>query len=69
ECDDLGTYVDAHKALISPVRRLPPEVLQIIFIACLPPHRNCAIAATEAPIRLGRVCSAWRSISIYTPQL
>ncbi|KAF8138032.1 hypothetical protein K438DRAFT_1638576 [Mycena galopus ATCC 62051] len=56
-------YVDAHKALISPIRRLPPEMLQEIFVACLPTHRNCAMSTMEAPILLGRICSSWRVIS------
>ncbi|KAJ7437731.1 hypothetical protein FB451DRAFT_1108058 [Mycena latifolia] len=65
----LSTYVDAHKALISPARRLPLDILQEIFVACLPTHRNCAMSAVEAPVLLGRVCSSWRSISLSTPRL
>ncbi|KAJ7689617.1 hypothetical protein B0H17DRAFT_937187, partial [Mycena rosella] len=37
----LGAYVDAHTALISPFRRLPLNVIQEIFIASIPTHRNC----------------------------
>ncbi|KAJ7857884.1 hypothetical protein B0H13DRAFT_1155056 [Mycena leptocephala] len=36
ERESLGTYVAAHRALISPVRRLPSDIVQEIFIACLP---------------------------------
>ncbi|KAK7001449.1 hypothetical protein R3P38DRAFT_3049181, partial [Favolaschia claudopus] len=66
---ELSTYVDAHKALISPIRRMPPDILSEIFIACLPTHRNCVMSATEPPVLLGRVCSSWRALSMETPRL
>ncbi|KAF7376627.1 F-box domain-containing protein [Mycena sanguinolenta] len=69
ERDALGAYVDAHKALLSPVRRLPLDIIELIFMACLPMHRNCVMSAQEAPVLLGRICSAWRAISLSTPQL
>ncbi|KAJ7162285.1 hypothetical protein C8R46DRAFT_955250 [Mycena filopes] len=65
----IGTFVDAHKALTSPVRRLPLDIIEGIFIACLPTHRNCVMSASEAPVLLGRICRAWRTISLSTPQL
>jgi uncharacterized small protein (DUF1192 family) len=69
ERNKLGAYVDAHEALISPVRRLPLDILQQVFIACLPTHRNCVMSASEAPVLLGRICSSWRAISLSIPQL
>ncbi|KAF8210556.1 hypothetical protein K438DRAFT_1570262, partial [Mycena galopus ATCC 62051] len=57
------------KALISSIRRLPLQVIQEIFIACLPTHRNCVMSASEAPIQLGRICSSWRALAFSTPQL
>ncbi|KAJ6465866.1 hypothetical protein C8R45DRAFT_877402 [Mycena sanguinolenta] len=65
----LESYVEAHSALISPVRRLPLDIIQVIFAACMPTHRNCVMSATEAPILLGRICSAWRTISLASPRL
>ncbi|CAK5272284.1 unnamed protein product [Mycena citricolor] len=65
----LSAYVDAHSALISPVRRLPVDVIREIFLACLPTARNCVMSTTEAPLLLGRVCSSWRDISLSTPRL
>ncbi|KAJ7466945.1 hypothetical protein FB451DRAFT_1259601 [Mycena latifolia] len=67
--DRLGGYVDAHKALISPVRRLPLDIIQEIFVACIPTHRNCVMSAREPPVLLGRICSSWRAISLSTPRL
>ncbi|KAJ6547019.1 hypothetical protein B0H19DRAFT_954826 [Mycena capillaripes] len=65
----LKTGVDAHLALLSPMRNLPPEVLQLIFNMTLPTDRNAVMHASEAPVLLGRVCSGWRSIAFATPQL
>ncbi|KAJ7699006.1 hypothetical protein B0H17DRAFT_863976, partial [Mycena rosella] len=65
----LGTYVEGHRALISLARRLPLDIIQEIFLACIPTHRNCVMSATEAPVLLGRICSSWRSISLSTPRL
>ncbi|KAF8199990.1 hypothetical protein K438DRAFT_1516203, partial [Mycena galopus ATCC 62051] len=67
--DALADYVAAHKALLSPLRRLPLDIIEEIFVACLPAHRNCVMSAQDAPVILGRVCSSWRSISLSTPRL
>ncbi|KAJ7185573.1 hypothetical protein C8R46DRAFT_1185264, partial [Mycena filopes] len=69
ERERVGSFVARHKELISPFRRLPLDVIQEIFVACLPTHRNCVMTAVEAPVLLGRICSAWRSISLGTPRL
>ncbi|TFK70803.1 hypothetical protein BDN72DRAFT_794777, partial [Pluteus cervinus] len=62
-------YIDAHKALLSPIRRLPPEILAEVFINCLPTNRNPARSIIEAPLLLGRICSSWRRIALNTPRL
>ncbi|KAF8128307.1 hypothetical protein K438DRAFT_1888700 [Mycena galopus ATCC 62051] len=67
--DALGAYVDAHRTLLSPIRRLPLDIIEEIFVACLPTHRNCVMSAQEAPVILGRICSSWRTISLSTPRL
>ncbi|KAK7018879.1 hypothetical protein R3P38DRAFT_2978843 [Favolaschia claudopus] len=54
---------------MAPIRRMPHDVLEQIFIACLPAHRNCVMSAQEAPVLLGRICSSWRSLSLATPRL
>ncbi|KAF8804144.1 hypothetical protein BYT27DRAFT_7107916 [Phlegmacium glaucopus] len=65
--DRLQAAANQHQALISPIRQLPPELLQVIFVYCLPSHRNAVMHSSEAPVLLGRVCSEWRQISISTP--
>ncbi|KAJ7768305.1 hypothetical protein B0H16DRAFT_1519337, partial [Mycena metata] len=65
----LNTCIAEHRALISPVRRLPLEIVEEIFFACLPTHRNCVMNPSEAPLLLGRIFSSWRAISLSTPRL
>ncbi|KAJ7742867.1 hypothetical protein B0H16DRAFT_1693696 [Mycena metata] len=69
ERDDIRSFVDLHKDLISPFRRLPLDIIREIFAVCLPTHRNCVMSAVEAPVLLGRICSSWRAISLTTPRL
>ncbi|KAJ7062328.1 hypothetical protein C8F01DRAFT_1368941 [Mycena amicta] len=69
ERNRIGEFVNAHKALISPMRRIPIDVLQEIFVACLATEHNCIMSASEAPILLGRICSSWRAISMSTPRI
>ncbi|KAJ7741322.1 hypothetical protein B0H16DRAFT_1890506 [Mycena metata] len=69
ERESLVVYIDGHKALISPLRRLPLDIVQEIFLACIPTHRNCVMSALEAPVLLGRICSSWRAISLSIPRL
>ncbi|KAK7018877.1 hypothetical protein R3P38DRAFT_2978825, partial [Favolaschia claudopus] len=54
---------------MSPMRRVPLDILEQIFIACLPAHRNCVMSAQEAPVLLGRVCSSWRALAFSAPRL
>ncbi|KAJ7935840.1 hypothetical protein B0H13DRAFT_2649502 [Mycena leptocephala] len=62
-------YIEAHKALLTPARRLPPDVVQEIFIACLPIDRNAVMSTTEAPLLLTCICSAWRTLALSIPAL
>ena len=57
----LSEEIEAHRALISPFRRLPLEIMGEIFAHCLPTHHNAFMSVEEAPLLLGRVCSVWRS--------
>ncbi|KAJ7086333.1 hypothetical protein B0H15DRAFT_801539 [Mycena belliarum] len=62
-------YIAAHEALLSPARRLPQDVLQEMFLACLPTTRDAVMSAREAPLLLCRICSAWRAIALSIPAL
>ncbi|KAF7363773.1 hypothetical protein MSAN_01035100 [Mycena sanguinolenta] len=65
----LQAPIDAHKALVSPMRLVPQEILQAIFLSCLPSQHNALIDFNEAPLLLGRVCRHWRSVAYSTPIL
>ncbi|KAJ7655920.1 hypothetical protein B0H17DRAFT_878178, partial [Mycena rosella] len=67
--DQLGAYVAEHKALTSPVRQLLLDILQEIFAACMPTHRNCVMSARRLLSWAVHICSAWRAISLSTPRL
>ncbi|KAJ7908789.1 hypothetical protein B0H13DRAFT_1617162 [Mycena leptocephala] len=67
--DSLVEYIESHKALISFGRRLPRDVVQGIFIACLPTHRNAIMSAKEAPFLLCHICSGWQTIALSTAAL
>ncbi|KAJ7160142.1 hypothetical protein C8R46DRAFT_363679 [Mycena filopes] len=61
--------INAHRALLSPMRHLPQEILQEIFIACLPTTHNALMHPDYAPLLLGLVCRHWRSVAHSTPRL
>ncbi|KAF8201165.1 hypothetical protein K438DRAFT_1821502 [Mycena galopus ATCC 62051] len=61
--------IHAHRALISPMRRVPDDVLVEIFLSCLPSEHNSLIDFAEAPLVLGRICRHWRSVAYSTPRL
>jgi hypothetical protein len=61
--------IDAHRALISPMRHAPDDILREIFLACLPTDHNALIDPIEAPILFGRVCRHWRAVAHSTPML
>ncbi|KAJ7592507.1 hypothetical protein C8J56DRAFT_478812 [Mycena floridula] len=61
--------VASYKAILAPIRRLPSEVLQEIFVSCLPPGKAVAPSTTVAPLLLGRISRSWRELALSTPPL
>lgn len=57
------------KETYPPINKLSPEVLQEIFILCLPPWSHAVLTAREAPLLLCRVCHSWRQLAHATPRL
>ncbi|KAJ7154353.1 hypothetical protein C8R43DRAFT_1106507 [Mycena crocata] len=66
--DEIQESIALRKAVVYPIRRLPDDVLQEIFLAVLPPL-NAAMSVSEAPLLLCRICSAWRALALDTPTL
>ncbi|KAJ7224764.1 hypothetical protein C8J57DRAFT_1390740 [Mycena rebaudengoi] len=64
----LNDFIEAHRALVSPARRLPDDVVQEIFQASLPPL-NSSMSGKESPLLLCHICRAWRHLALHTPTL
>ena len=54
--------------LLSPIRRLPPELLSEIFHNCLPQNYD-GEAAHKAVMLPSHVCQHWRDVALSTPTL
>lgn len=65
------TYDDleAHRALFSPIRRIPPELLGEIFFHCLPAETYIRPSAKEYPLLFTQISSTWRAVALATPAL
>ncbi|KAJ7765794.1 hypothetical protein B0H16DRAFT_1454336 [Mycena metata] len=59
---NLKRYQECCRSVLSPVRKLPTEVLQLMFMAC-------AGAEPDTIPVVGQVCSYWRDVVIGTPSL
>ncbi|KAG7089048.1 hypothetical protein E1B28_010758 [Marasmius oreades] len=65
----LYTFINNHRAILSPSRRVPPEIWSLVFARCLPHSEFPVRAITEAPLLLMRICRSWRKIALTTPGL
>ncbi|KAJ7864202.1 hypothetical protein B0H13DRAFT_1637799, partial [Mycena leptocephala] len=61
---------------LSPIQRMPPELLEELFILCRnnslksdEPYPRSILNTREAPMVLAHVSSSWRTISLGTPAL
>ncbi|KAF8965951.1 hypothetical protein BDZ97DRAFT_741370 [Flammula alnicola] len=69
-------FIHAHEAIISPIRRMPPEILQEIFSFILEhstlehsirnPYRR---VTRDLPWTLSQVCQSWRATALSLPFL
>ena len=70
EKQKLTDYIEAHRALISPIRQIPTETLAEIFVWCLPTESPCAVRnLNEAPLVFTVISRDWRCIALSTPRL
>ncbi|KAF9265532.1 hypothetical protein L218DRAFT_898335, partial [Marasmius fiardii PR-910] len=67
ERESLQKYVVQHRALLTPFRRLPDELISEIFVQCLDlyPVRS----TKHAPLLLTTICKSWRRVALKTPHL
>jgi hypothetical protein len=57
ERDALQAFMQDHRALLSPIRRIPLEILPAISLACFPTHRNCAMSDIGLNVRSVGACA------------
>ncbi|KAF7314729.1 Glucanase [Mycena kentingensis (nom. inval.)] len=67
--DAVYAEIAAHEALISPLRRLPDDILRAVFLCTLPQTRNVVLTPTEGPMLLSLVCRRWRDVALSTSRL
>ena len=60
--------LDIYNTILSPARRILPDILQEIFYHCIG-RTYPILSATEAPMILTRVCSLWRSVALASPRI
>lgn len=68
---ELTSYVEDLGALLSPIKRMPPEIMARVFDFCGDIHArgpHCE-PSRRAPLLLGSVCRSWRSLSLALPRL
>ncbi|KAJ7131385.1 hypothetical protein C8R44DRAFT_557252, partial [Mycena epipterygia] len=70
ERDEREECVRKHTAVMSPIRRVPPEVLSQIFALTLPHTRRFDDKPIHGPPwRLGHICRSWRRWALADPFL
>ncbi|KAJ2930328.1 hypothetical protein H1R20_g6785, partial [Candolleomyces eurysporus] len=71
--DEHATFVKEHSALLSPIRRVPNDILSLIFLACLPNNsparRLTKLSGYHPALVVSHVCHRWRELSFNTPLL
>ncbi|KAJ7230268.1 hypothetical protein GGX14DRAFT_692091 [Mycena pura] len=66
----IGTRRQCNRAVLSPLRRIPPEVLAEVFLWSLPPiYGDYNLDVKQSPWVLTHVCSRWRTVALSTSSL
>lgn len=63
------TRTIAYRTILSPIRRVPPELVADIFVRTCPKTSILPPAADNTNLRLSQICSGWRKVALGTPQL
>ncbi|KAI3602774.1 hypothetical protein WG66_008048 [Moniliophthora roreri] len=66
---DLQSFIDNHRSLLSPIRRVHSDILREIFVQCLPEDHLPVRSLREAPLLLTGICRSWHEIVVNTPRL
>ncbi|KAJ7653783.1 hypothetical protein B0H17DRAFT_993610, partial [Mycena rosella] len=65
----LRNDLSLHTAIISPMRRMPYELLAEIFSLALPYHPIGTFNVQDAPWTLAQVCGRWKAVALSSPSL
>jgi hypothetical protein len=65
----LQTSIRRYAIALAPIRLLPTDVLQYIFLSTLPDDRNPVMSPKESPLLISQVCSTWRQAALTAPRL
>ncbi|KAF7345144.1 F-box domain-containing protein [Mycena sanguinolenta] len=65
----LSVYHAQNRRVLSPLRRLPPEILGEIFSWTLPSIHHPAFSTTSCPWGLTYICRTWRAVALSDPSL
>ncbi|KAJ7609162.1 hypothetical protein FB45DRAFT_805827, partial [Roridomyces roridus] len=70
---ELLDHQRVHKSILSPLRRMPPEILAEIFVFSLPTvtelFQRQKFQIEDSPWVWTHICSRWRTVAISTPTL
>ncbi|KAJ7507333.1 hypothetical protein B0H11DRAFT_1971230 [Mycena galericulata] len=67
---EISVYLRWKHSMLSPIRRLPPEILQMVFAFTLLPNKlNATSPEPFVAVKLSHVCSHWRRITLNTRTL
>ncbi|KAJ7572672.1 hypothetical protein C8J56DRAFT_988045 [Mycena floridula] len=71
QLDKTKQSIALRKYMVSPLRKLPTEILEIIFVGA-----HCSSGSSWSPFNMrripwavGRVCSRWRQVALSSPKL
>ncbi|KAJ7804060.1 hypothetical protein B0H14DRAFT_2198314, partial [Mycena olivaceomarginata] len=63
------SQTDAERALEPFFHPLPLDIMQEIFISCLPTKYYAVLSLDHAPLLLCRICRSWRALAHPLPRL
>ncbi|KAJ7475208.1 hypothetical protein B0H11DRAFT_2235834 [Mycena galericulata] len=66
---EAGECASQMQSILSPLRRLPPELLAEIFVFCGAHKVYYYPSQRKPPLLLLRVCRTWRAVALSTPEL
>ncbi|KAJ7726391.1 hypothetical protein B0H16DRAFT_1894815 [Mycena metata] len=72
--ESLSQIILRSRSILSPVRRIPPEVLTHIFLLSAPSLQELKFGTwydllEQSPWTLGRICRRWRAVALASPAI